>query len=560
MRTKQCAVAVALLLLCGQAPAFGNVTMKNGNFFMGYTDVVYPGGFEPKIERVYNSKAIFKGIYGHGWGCEFEVYMTVSASGAIVVHEYGGGAENAFQPVVASPEQLNREIDAIVQAALGAGKITAGAGEAAFRARLGSDATFRNDQWELYRKLQLVTSRQLPLGTVVWSNRYSYQYIKRVRDGYVRVSDDGRLEYFDDGGRLRRVTDRNANYIDLSYDDEGHLRMIVDNFGRSIGLLFNAQGFVAKLEADRGRVATYDYDERGNLVHTVDVDGNEFRYDYDAFHNMTRIEYADGSTMEMAYWARDRFQHIKRVKDRDGTVTSYDYIRNANDKGHLKVTVDVADSTGDSISNSSFEYFLKRDARGGEWLQRLVSTNDGFVTDTVYAEGTGLPLSITQGGEVTNFEYDAKGHVTRKETASEITELRYDPQVDKVAYVARSSKHNPKSSIWSKFVYDPAGNLLFAENSEKQSVRLQYDANGRIESLEDQARRRIEFTYGVNSKPVEIRRVDGTKVQRIKVTYTADGEIEKVESPDGRAVALEVTSAFQNLQDIIRPAGVTLSF
>ena len=59
-----------------------NISIKNGNFFIGYTDIVYPGGFEPKIDRTYNSKTPFKGIFGNGWGNEYEAFVTVSADGS----------------------------------------------------------------------------------------------------------------------------------------------------------------------------------------------------------------------------------------------------------------------------------------------------------------------------------------------------------------------------------------------------------------------------------------------------------------------------------------------
>src|SRR5262249_52147282 len=94
--TKNTLFSLAALALSVSAAA--NVSLKNGNFFVGYTDIVYPGGFEPKIERVYNSKTGFKGMFGFGWGNEYEVYVTVSADGSVVVHEYGGGAENRFNP------------------------------------------------------------------------------------------------------------------------------------------------------------------------------------------------------------------------------------------------------------------------------------------------------------------------------------------------------------------------------------------------------------------------------------------------------------------------------
>src|SRR3954453_16567797 len=98
-----------------------NVSLKNGNFFVGYTDIVYPGGFEPKVERVYNSKSPFKGMFGWGWGNEFEVRLTVSADGSVVVHEYGGGAENRFNPGAFNPKELDKAVEMIAGAAKASG-------------------------------------------------------------------------------------------------------------------------------------------------------------------------------------------------------------------------------------------------------------------------------------------------------------------------------------------------------------------------------------------------------------------------------------------------------
>src|SRR3954470_8440205 len=93
------AFAACVMILAASPPAGANVSLKNGNFFIGYTDIIYPGGFEPKIDRVYNSKTPFRGNFGWGWGNEYEAFLRVSADGSVVLHEYGGGAENRFSPV-----------------------------------------------------------------------------------------------------------------------------------------------------------------------------------------------------------------------------------------------------------------------------------------------------------------------------------------------------------------------------------------------------------------------------------------------------------------------------
>ena len=49
-----------------------------------------------------------------------------------------------------------------------------------------------------------------------------------------------------------------------------------------------------------------------------------------------------------------------------------------------------------------------------------------------------------------------------------------------------------------------------------------------------------------------------SNVGKINVTYDNYGNIERVKSSAGPQIAAQVTSAFQSLLGIIRPAGVTL--
>jgi YD repeat-containing protein len=539
--------------------AQANVSLRNGNFFIGYTDIVYPGGFEPKIERVYNSKTPFKGIFGWGWGNEYEVHLTVSADGSVVVHEYGGGAENRFNPVAFRSEELGKAVEMIAGVAAKAGFAGTGAQLEAYKKKLRTDAIFRNDEWEKFVKSKALKRRELPQGAQLHSNRFSYQFITRVKDGYVRQFDNGRIEKFDEDGKLARISDKNNNFIDLKYGKDGKLEKITDNFNRKIFFAFNARGLIEKIQGENGKEAVYKYNDLDELVFSKDVDGNAYTHKYssDRRHNMVEIGYADKTTMQMAYHDRNKHENIRSVKDRDGSVTEYDYLTDASDKGHTSVALNVKGADGKMISQSKYEYFLKTKADGEEWTYKMVSSIDGDRTETTYNECCGLPLLIKRGTEETSFQYDTKGHVTKKTTPSEVTELAYDPKVGKVTKVSRFSKVNKKQISWSTFQYDDKGNLKFAKNSEGKGVQLFYDTNGRIRSMVDQGRRQINFKYNENSKPVEI---TDPALGTITVSYTNSGEIKKVESSAGRKIALQVTSAFQNLLDIIRPAGVSLSF
>jgi YD repeat-containing protein len=209
------------------------------------------------------------------------------------------------------------------------------------------------------------------------------------------------------------------------------------------------------------------------------------------------------------------------------------------------------------LSKAKYEYFTKVKPNGEEWTHKLINDFDGDRTETTYNECCGLPLSIKQGKNETLFEYDVKGHVTKKTTPYEVTELHYDSVANKVDRVTQYSKKDKKKAIWSEFQYDPKGNLIFAKNSAGKGVKLIYDNLGRIRSLIDQNKSQINFKYNESSKPIEI---TDPSLGTITVSYTNSGEIKEVNSQAGKQVAMQVTAAFQGLLDIIKPAGVTLAF
>ena len=546
------AISVAL-----PAAAWANVSIKNGNYFVAYTDIVYPGGFEPKIERVYNSKTEFSGMFGFGWGNEYEVYLSVSADGSVVVHEYGGGAENRFSPTAFNAQDLDRAVDSITDGARKSGSL-ASAGEIAnYKKKLKSDAEFRNHEWENLIKQGKIQARQLPVGAQLHSNQFSYQYLTKVAGGYVRNFDSGRIEKYNDAGKLTRISDKNNNFIDLTYGKDGRLTKLVDNFNRKMFFSFNNLGLLEKIEGENGKTSTYKYNGKKELAWSKDVDSNIFTFKYDGSrHDLLEIGYSDKTTQAITYYPLEQHENVKSVKERDGTLTEYAYNIDASDRGHYTVSVNVKGSDNKGISASKYEYFIRRKADGSEWTYKLNQTLDGEKTETTYNECCGLPLIIKNGSDETTFVYDTKGHVTKKTTSTEVTELAYDPKVSKVSKVVRYSKLNKKDVSWSQFQYDDKGNLVFAKNSENKGVKLFYDGNGRIRSMLDQNKRRIDFKYNENSRPIEI---TDPSLGSITVSYTNSGEIKKVDSTAGRKIAVQVTSAFQNLLDIIRPAGVTLN-
>ena len=61
------AMKLLLLLLLIPSMAFAGVNLKNGNFYISYTDIIVPGGgMDLEITRTNNSKSTEKGWFGFG--------------------------------------------------------------------------------------------------------------------------------------------------------------------------------------------------------------------------------------------------------------------------------------------------------------------------------------------------------------------------------------------------------------------------------------------------------------------------------------------------------------
>jgi YD repeat-containing protein len=542
MSFKKSLVALALLPFV----AFGGVNLKNGNFYITYTDIIVPGGdHDLEVTRTYNAKSTENGWFGFGWGSLYETKLVVSADGSVVVIENGSGAQTRFVP----KEAVNYESASkkIVEAMKKKTPMSDTAVQALI-SNLNKDAELR----QVYSKKYNIETK-LAEGTTLYSNDRGIQTIVKEKDGYKRSNSDGRTDFFDNDGKLTKITDKNGYAILFEY--KGHqVYAIKDTQAKQILLEWHADGKIKSASSAIGdKKTSYVYDAKGNLIQSLDVGGNNYKYDYDSNHNLTSITYADNSKMQMKY---DKNAFATEVIERNGESTKYKYESNPkNPDFHYWTTVTKKPVDGPE-SVSRYEYEIKSKPDGQQYTYRIATEIDGVKTETIYSECCSLPLKIARGKDITTFEYNAKGLLTKKtSTKGEFVQLDYDDKLNKITKVVNAEG-------WTTFQYDKAGNLSKAVNSVGKSVLLIYDRAGKITKMIDQekndekSRRTLSFKYNSIGKPVEI---EMENVGIINVAYDNYGEIKKVESKAGAKMALKVTQAFQSLLSIVKPAGVNLN-
>ncbi len=595
MKLKSSVLFLALFSL-SSPDARALVATGNGNYFISFSDLEHEAplsAFQLKMQRSYNSRSQFRGAHGYGWGSGQEAYGLPSGDGSFVIQENGGGDKTRFSPQEFSKAELTKQVDRLVETWAKQEKAPSSKLQEK-RAELMADADARDN---LSRSLGIFPD--LPIGTKLYSTqRGDKQVVSVIKGGFVREYGDGKQELFnvkvdvtdqDIDGRRRRVLKgvlKVSRLVDpvrkaqvfYEYDKKGRLTLITDKKTQVLRLRYtddSETAMVAEVTDAKGRRATYKYCETGgvayhsgkkcgagDLVESRDAIGGVYTYQYDALHNLTRLGFPKNGKPnqefeEIAYWPvqSEGRGGVRSVKNRNGTLVEYKYWQDPKDAdSHYRTELKTVMSGGRSVQ-TSYEYFEKARADGSRYRYKMVAVVDGEKTETIYNECCGQPLQIQGPEGKTKFEY-FEGTGLPKERDSPIDNVRweYHPKFHgKITKVTVSEKAN-KAVRSSEFQYDEKnGQLAKARTSDGKGIVLMYDGQGRISYMVDQDKRKITFKYTNGSKPAEITQ-DG--VGSIHVAYDKSGNIADVRSKGGRQIAISVAAAFQNLLEIIKPAGI----
>src|SRR3954468_19903080 len=109
------ALLIPLLLLL---PVAGHaiVDMKSANYSESWTDLIVPGvGYDLRVNRTYNSRSLFNGIFGFGWCSDYETKVEVTPEGNLRLTECGAGMEIVYTTKNWNPEKIDTTIKSILE-------------------------------------------------------------------------------------------------------------------------------------------------------------------------------------------------------------------------------------------------------------------------------------------------------------------------------------------------------------------------------------------------------------------------------------------------------------
>ena len=551
-----------LMLWLVSYSALAIVDMKSANYSETTPHLVVPGvGYDLRVSVSYNSRSLYDGLFGYGQCSDFETKIAVTPEGNVKLTECGGGQEILFLSKSFKPDKVDSTIKQILAEVKKRRPELRPDYLATLEKELKTDDFMRE---EFGRRMNLKGKVDNEVSYL--ANGREAESITLKGSTFKRAMSDGTFQLFDPAtGHMLQMYDKNQNYLKLTWDKDT-LSQVADNQGRKLNFKYNAANKkVSEIVGPAGLSAKYTY--KGDDLAEVDTKKEKFRYTYDDVHNLTRIDFSDGTYKALTY-NKDK-DWVTSFRNRKGCLETYDYQVSKDDsKNHF--WSDVVKKCGEKTTNQShYEFWHRmRPDNTGVYLQRVRSDVNGAITDITFHEVFGKPLSILKDGIKVEYTYFDNGFIRTKREPGRKTAFEYKNSCQKVSAVAvdlleeetptrKAASAKPAEKvvrqIRTKFAYEPQKcNLITADNSDGQVVRLQYDDRGRIAQIEDQSKKLVKISYEPKfGKPGVVTRPG---LGSIKVSYKTDGEIAKVDSKEGPVVARQVASIFNNLLEIISPA------
>ena len=332
-----------------------------------------------------------------------------------------------------------------------------------------------------------------------------FWFMDPIREVVIRFS-GGAVPWATGFGLAKEVHDRGGNTLTLTHDANGLLTQVADGKGRTLTFVHDPVWWYLTSVSDGTRTVNYGYDVNGNLSTVTDALGNQTTYTYDANTNLgallRSIERPEGNTptklveyyINSADFSDPYNTHVTKVVDAYDNETTLSY----DDPAPGKTTVT------DPIGTTVVTHVDKR-----------------FTTELV-----------DRSGNVTNYEYDASGRLTKLEDAETggargTIQFTHHPQSGKIAS-ATNAEGNTTSFTYAgqnrsygggvvtftfydltridypdgtheEYTYDTNGNRLTAKDQAGKTTTYTYDAQGRLlTQLQNPAQGTAGFTYNAD--------------------------------------------------------------
>ena len=555
------------------AGAFGLVDTINGNYSKTFVDFELKGAAFPlKLERTYNSRSLYKGLFGMGWCSNIETRVDILPDGTPQMTVCGGGLEVAFLSKN-KKQNIPLQVKEIISVVKAQNKTLSRSYFSQLEKKLLTSKVLRNEFLRAYK-----IKGKPQAGTLYSAEGRRNDTLEYNPKGFwKRTLPNGSYQFFNkETGHLIQMSDRVGNYIKFTWKNNKP-QSAIDNKGKKVTFLFK-EGEI-QIAGLGKKLAIYRMDGE-KLTRIANQDGL-YIHEYDDLFNLTKTIYPgkDSGGNVGAYQAimkkasktpagpsesltyNTKKDWVTSFTNQRGCVEKYDYKTNSKNKNHFWANVEK--KCGKVVTNKSrYEFWNKKAKDGSLYLHRARQDVNGAVKDITYHPAFKRPLSVSQNNITTKYDFYSNGLLKNKMMGNQkINFKQYHTKCRKPGLIIVENKQG-KKVIGKQTIdinYNSTSCLMDkVSHSDGRWVSLSRDANGRIALMKDQSGRQVDVNYNDFTDRPSVITQKG--VGSITLEYDKKtGQSKGLKKGSDFLVASQVMRVFNSFLEIVRPVAGEVS-
>ncbi len=412
------------------------INLFNGDYSRTEVDFTTPSG-QLSIQRTYNSKGRFQGLFGLGWCSNLETRLEIKKT-EITLVECGDGRHITF----------------------------------AWNTQLGS---YASANWPQYK-------------------------IQKTHSGYRRSMGVALIEDFNIQGELvKRILADGSQFTLIRQANSSAITQILTGSGEAVGFQFGKDKVVIKDQGASleyvlengllksvvypdGKKTLYSYDLSQHLQKIVSRDNDQVTIGYvQGGDRVQQLTTKDGCVQLLSYEPAGKNKYeILTSKKCSGESTEKKYLLTLNQKGQ------PTDLEEKGEKPRQWHY--------GSRFPRIESKIEGDVSTLYKYDGFGRVVAASSGDKVLQYTYAKRSHLPKSVTMVTLSSkkpVRTLASYDENLRFLEIKNDQAKIS----FEYAAGDRLSKIKFGGKKTLQIGYDPAGRVETLTDSDQGRVKLTY-----------------------------------------------------------------
>ena len=529
---------------------WGLVDAKSGNYKKTFSDFKIEGdAFPLSLDRTYNSRSLYRGLFGMGWCSNLETRLDVLPDNTVKVTECGGGQATIFQSKKAV-QNIETQVNQIISTVKKQNSRLSRKYFAKLRKKLLASRVLRSEFLRAYQ----IKGQPIKGTPYLAEGRSNELLIFDSRGWFRRVLPSGVDQFFNiSTGRLVQISDRSGNYLKFMWK-EGKPQYVVNQRGKKVSFNYSNQGSSIRISGFGKVLAEYKI-ENDNLTWVQNKDG-VYKHSYDSLHNLVRTSYPPSGSEPAGEESLTYNTHkdwVMSFQNKRKCLETYKYKTNPKNSNHY--WTDVKKQCGKTVYNvSRYEFWNKEKPNGSVYLHRARQDINGEVSDVTYHPQFKRATNITRNGVRVQYGYYKNGLLQHKSTKRQklaFTNYHKKCRKPSVIRIQNLSKKRVAKQTVVNINYNSSCLINKVSRSDGRWVVLSYDEKGRIDEMQDQTGKNISVAY--NNRVNRPSKITHKGVGSIEMAYDKNGKSKGWKAGSDPIILTQVMSVFNGLTEMIRP-------